>query len=109
VLVTCATNWLSQSVSQSAMQSVEEEVGLGAPWARRRLRRGGARVGRGRPARARKGGSVPSLLVLARIEGDVWLAARELQQHAVVFGRSTLGAEEGGCCARSATNLQNQG
>ena len=40
----------------------------------------------------------------------VWLAARELQQqHSVVFGRSALEAEEGGCCARSATNLQNQG
>jgi hypothetical protein len=48
----------------------------------------GVRVGRGGPTRARKGGAVASLFVLARIEGDVWLAARELQQqHAVVFGR----------------------
>jgi hypothetical protein len=63
------------------------------------------------PPKRAKGGAVASLFVLARIEGDVWLAARELQQqHAVVFGRrSALESEEGGCCARSATNLQNQG
>jgi hypothetical protein len=65
--------------------------------------------------RERKGGTLASLCVLARIEGSgVRPAARELHNSnntrlCVFGGKARWVAEEGGCCARGATNLQNQG